>query len=121
MIEKARDFAKRHRGKIAIVTAAATVGALVLREVLKQRAEGLTNADEYEEASQDAENTEVEGSGEDSSSGKPPRDSPGEHDVKGHQRTLRDGRVIEISPYKRGGAKDEETNPGDEDPDEAAA
>ncbi|MFF5393370.1 hypothetical protein ACFY5H_34565 [Streptomyces sp. NPDC013012] len=121
LIEKARDFAKRHRDKIAIVTTVAAVGAVVLREVLKQRDEAMVNADWDEDASQDAGDTEVEVSGEDSASGESPRDSPVEHDVKGHLRTLRDGRVIEIPPYKRGGAKDEEAGPGDEDSGEAAA
>ncbi|MFI0827269.1 hypothetical protein ACH4Q7_22755 [Streptomyces roseolus] len=121
LIEKARDFAKKHKRKIVVVTAIAAAGAAVLWHVLEQRAEELADAEEYEDASQDAENTEAKESGEDSASGKPPRNSPVEHDVQGHDRTLGDGRVIKIPPYKRGGAKGGEADPGGEDAGEAAA
>ncbi|WP_031008934.1 hypothetical protein [Streptomyces sp. NRRL F-5727] len=121
LIKKARDFAKRHKGKIVIVTSIAAAGAVVLWTILEQRAEALANTEEYEDASQDAENIEVKESRDDSASSRPPRNSPVEHDVQGHERTLRDGRIIEIPPHKRGGAKDEKADPGDEDSGEAAA
>ncbi|MFE9046342.1 hypothetical protein ACFYOG_36335 [Streptomyces sp. NPDC007818] len=121
LIEKARDFAKKHKRKIAIGTTIAAAGAAVLWSALEQRAEALANAEEYEDASQDAANPQHEASRQNSAPDKPPRNSPVEHDVQEHDRTLPDGRIIKISRHRRGGAKDEETHPSNEGPGEAAA
>ncbi|MFD7710145.1 hypothetical protein [Streptomyces sp. NPDC059786] len=112
--EKVKALAERHKGKlVAAGGVLLAVGAVVTKTALEQ----LAQRDEDTEGAPvaDAEDfTEVKESKSDSASGKP-RNSPVEHGVKKHTRTLRDGRVIEIPPHRRGGARN------DEDSGEAAA
>ncbi|MET9349910.1 hypothetical protein [Streptomyces termitum] len=121
--EKARDFTKRHKGKLmALGVTLLAVSTVALKAALEQRAEAVENSEEpTDDAFQDDGATEAEDSEETVSSDKPPRNPIVEHDVQGHTRTLQDGRVIDIRPYRRGGSKDGETDLGDEDSGEAAA
>ncbi|MFD0151124.1 hypothetical protein ACWGQ4_02445 [Streptomyces sp. NPDC055721] len=113
--EKAKALAERHKGKlIAVGTVLLAVGAVVTKTALEQLAQRDEDTEDAPVA--DAEGfAEVKESESDSASGKP-RNSPVEHGVKEHTRTLRDGRVIEIPPHRRGGARND-----DEDSGEAAA
>ncbi|MER8098191.1 hypothetical protein [Streptomyces goshikiensis] len=105
--EKAKALAERHKGKlIAAGSILLVVGAVVTRRALEQLAQREEDTEDF---------TEVNESEPDSASGKP-RNSPVEHGVKEYTRTLRDGRVIEIPPHRRGGARN-----GDEESGEAAA
>ncbi|MFE6156622.1 hypothetical protein [Streptomyces sp. NPDC057889] len=110
--EKAKALAERHKGKlIAAGSILLAVGAVVTKTALEQVAQ----RDEDTPVADAEDFTEVKESESDSASGKP-RNSPVEHGVMKHTRTLRDGRVIEIPPYRRGGARND-----DEDSGEAAA
>ncbi|WNI27153.1 hypothetical protein [Streptomyces sp. ITFR-16] len=107
--EKAKALAERHKGKlIAAGSVLIAVGAVVTKTTLEQLAQRDEDTEDAPVA--DAEDfTEVKETESDSASGKP-RSSPVEHGVKKHTRTLRDGRVIEIPPYRRGARNDDEAS-----------
>ncbi|MFG2684233.1 hypothetical protein [Streptomyces sp. NPDC048392] len=113
--EKAKSWAEKHETAVRVVKAVgATVGAavaiMVVKHVMTQ------NVTEYADDDQ-AEYAEDDQVTEDDQDAKDKRHPPVRHSVAEHTRTLADGRVIPIPPYKRGGSSDDEG----EDPDEVAA
>ena len=100
--EKARSWAEKHETAVRVVkavgtTVGAAVAIMVVKHVMTQ------SVTEYADDDQDAKDKRL-----------PP---PVRHLVAEHTRTLADGRVIPIPPYKRGGPSEDEG----EDPDEVAA
>ncbi|WP_460082527.1 hypothetical protein [Streptomyces variabilis] len=109
--EKAKDWAEKHPRTVHIIKAVGvTVGMAVVVAVLKPDS---AEEDEAKFARQ-AEGTE---SSADSTEKSEQRNSPGKHNVVPHKRRLKDGRVIDVSGYERGGSAEDE----DEGPGEAAA
>ncbi|MBU5943269.1 hypothetical protein [Streptomyces sp. PAM3C] len=119
LTEKAKTLCRKHKGKLIAVGTTVLVVAVVIKKAMEQNAqyaedvENSWDAQDTEDA-EDSRETENTGSDSDRDEG---RKSPVEHEVSDHTRTLRDGRVIPIRRYKRGGASDD----GNEGPDEAAA
>ncbi|WP_327714047.1 hypothetical protein OG381_00395 [Streptomyces sp. NBC_00490] len=83
----------------------AAIAIVVVKHVMTQ------NVTEYADDDQATEYAD------DDQDAKDKRRPPVRHSVAEHTRTLADGRVIPIPPYKRGGFSEDEG----EDPDEVAA
>ncbi|MGW9408781.1 hypothetical protein [Streptomyces diastaticus] len=117
--EKAKSWAEKHETAVRVVKAVgATVGAavaiLVVKHVITQNVTEYADDDQVTEYAEDDQVTE---DAEDDQDAKDKRRPPVRHSVAEHTRTLADGRVIPIPPYKRGGSSEDEG----EDPDEVAA
>ncbi|MER7856674.1 hypothetical protein ABTZ98_29585 [Streptomyces bacillaris] len=114
--EKAKSWAEKHETAVRVVkavgtTVGAAVALMVVKHVLTQ------NVTEYADDDQATEYAEGDQATEDDQDAKDKRRPPVRHSVAEHTRTLADGRVIPIPPYKRGGSSED----AGEDPDEVAA
>ncbi|MFJ7326551.1 hypothetical protein ACIQVN_09900 [Streptomyces cyaneofuscatus] len=114
--EKAKSWAEKHETAVRVVkavgtTVGAAVALMVVKHVMTQ------NVTEYADDDQATEYAEGDQATEDDQDAKDKRRSPVRHSVAEHTRTLADGRVIPIPPYKRGGSSED----AGEDPDEVAA
>jgi hypothetical protein len=112
-IEKVRKFLKKH-GSQLIVAGGALLVVVVASALRPDEEHGTTTCAEYTEEPKEPEDS---GLAADSSEEKAQRNRAVEHDVSPHKRRLANGRVIDVSGYKRGGSSEDE----DEAPDEAAA
>ncbi|MGW7710484.1 hypothetical protein [Streptomyces sp. NPDC054771] len=114
--EKAKSWAEKHETAVRVVkavgtTVGAAVALMVVKHVMTQ------NVTEYADDDQATEYAEGDQATEDDQDAKDKRRPPVRHSVAEHTRTLADGRVIPIPPYKRGGSSED----AGEDPDEVAA
>ncbi|RST12081.1 hypothetical protein EF908_38645 [Streptomyces sp. WAC04770] len=114
--EKAKSWAEKHETAFRVVkavgtTVGAAVAIMVVKHVMTQ------NVTEYADDDQATEYAEGDQATEDDQDAKDKRRPPVRHSVTEHTRTLADGRVIPIAPYKRGSSSEDEG----EDPDEVAA
>ncbi|MEW2211203.1 hypothetical protein OG473_17955 [Streptomyces anulatus] len=114
--EKAKSWAEKHETAVRVVkavgtTVGAAVALMVVKHVMTQ------NVTEYADDDQATEYGEGDQATEDDQDAKDKRRPPVRHSVAEHTRTLADGRVIPIPPYKRGGSSED----AGEDPDEVAA
>ncbi|MFF5557041.1 hypothetical protein [[Kitasatospora] papulosa] len=108
--EKAKTWAEKHETAVRVVkavgtTVGAAVAVMAVRHVMTQNVTEYADDDQVTEYAEDDQVTEDK------------RRPPVRHSVAEHTRTLADGRVIPIPPYKRGGSSEDEG----EDPDEVAA
>lgn len=111
LTSKAKTLCKKHKGKlIAVGTVALLAAAVVIKQAVEQNVIDALSADDVEDYG------ETEDTASNSASDEPQK-RRAEHDVKGHERTLSDGRVITIPPHKRCVVSDDDT----ESPGEAAA
>lgn len=126
--EKAKSWAEKHETAVRVVKAVgATVGAavaiMVVKHVMTQNVTEYADDDQATEYPDDDQATEYADGDQateyidDDQDAKDKRRPPVRHSVTEHTRTLADGRVIPIPPYKRGGSSEDEG----EDPDEVAA
>ncbi|MEU7405581.1 hypothetical protein [Streptomyces sp. NPDC044948] len=117
--EKAKSWAEKHETTVRVVKAVGTtVGAAVAIMVVKHvMTQNVTEYADDDQVTEYAEDDQVTEDAEDDQDAKGKRRPPARHSVAAHTRTLADGRVIPIPPYKRGGSSEDEG----EDRDEVAA
>lgn len=120
--EKAKSWAEKHETAVRVVkavgtTVGAAVAILVVKHVITQNVTEYADDDQVTEYAEYAEDDQVTEDAEDDQDAKDKRRPPVRHSVAEHTRTLADGRVIPIPPYKRGGSSEDEG----EGPDEVAA
>ncbi|MFI5942882.1 hypothetical protein ACIBCB_21860 [Streptomyces uncialis] len=88
LTSKAKAFCKEHKGKlIAAGTVVLLAAAVVIKQTVEQNVIDTQSTDDVEESG------ETEDTASNSASDEPQK-RRAEHDVKGHERTLSDGRVI---------------------------
>lgn len=107
--QKAKNWYEKRKPKILAVAGAVGGVALAVAALAARHAEEQNVAEESQDTGSAADSAEEKGQ----------RNPAGKHNVSAHKRRLKDGRVIDVSGYERGGASEGEGE--GEGPDEAAA